>query len=198
MNIKEGRFAVKLARKAIEEWVINGERIKRPEKCEKIFLEKAGAFVTLHTYPQKDLRGCIGFPYPSMPLVDALIEAAIHATQDPRFPPLESNELDKIIVEVSILTPPERIVVSKPEEYLKKIKIGKDGLIIKMGLHSGLLLPQVATEYGWDVQTFLEHLCQKAFLPSDAWFSSKAQIFRFQAEIFSEKKPRGVIEKVKV
>ncbi|MEM5871630.1 MAG: TIGR00296 family protein [Candidatus Aenigmatarchaeota archaeon] len=195
MNLKDGEFAVKLARKAIEEWVKKGEKIDRPKNFDKKFLEKAGVFVTIHTYPEKLLRGCIGFPYPSFPLIDAIIEAAISSTQDPRFPPLDPSELNKIIVEVSILTPPKRIVVKKPEDYLKKIVIGRDGLIIKKGFNSGLLLPQVAIEYGWDVKTFLEHLCDKAFLPRDAWLSKDAQIFSFKAEIFGEREPSGKIER---
>jgi uncharacterized protein (TIGR00296 family) len=195
VNLKDGEFAVRLARRAVEEWATKGDRIARP-KCGRAFLVKSGVFVTLHTYPGRDLRGCIGFPYPYLPLADAIIEAAMSAAQDPRFPPFDRSELDKTIVEVSVLTPPEKIVAKTAEEYPKKIKIGRDGLIIKKGMHSGLLLPQVATEYGWDAKTFLEHLCDKAFLGRDAWFSKDAQLFCFRSAIFSEKKPRGQIERM--
>jgi uncharacterized protein (TIGR00296 family) len=194
MDRKQGEFAVKLARRAIEEWTRNGKRIDRP-KCGKEFLVKSGVFTTLHTYPERDLRGCIGFPYPHLRLVDAIIESALEATQDPRFPELGKEELGKIIVELSILTQPERLAARKPEEYPQKIRIGRDGLMIKMGMHSGLLLPQVPVEYGWDATTFLEHLCNKAFLPGDAWLSKEAQLFSFRSEIFSEKKPNGPVEK---
>lgn len=195
MNTKQGEFAVRLARKAIDEWVGKGERIERP-KCDKCFLVKSGVFTTLYTYPGRDLRGCIGFPSPVLPLVDGIIEAAISATQDPRFPSLDKSELDKIIIEVSILTKPEKISVKKPEEYTKKIRIGRDGLIIRRGMHSGLLLPQVPAEYKWDVKTFLGHLCMKAMLPSDAWCAIGTEIFTFRSGIFGEKKPNGSIEKM--
>ncbi|MCX6817773.1 MAG: TIGR00296 family protein [Candidatus Aenigmarchaeota archaeon] len=195
MNASQGEFAVKLARKALEAWTAKGEMVKRPDKISREFLDKSGVFTTLHTYPERELRGCIGFPTPVMPLVDAIIESAVSAAQDPRFPDLEKEELKKIIVEVSILTKPQKINAKKPEDYAKKIIIGRDGLIIRKGFHSGLLLPQVATEYGWDARTFLEHLCMKASLPSDAWLSPATEIFSFHSEIFSEKKPNGKIEK---
>lgn len=195
MNASHGEFAVKLARRALERWTTKSEMIRRPDKVSREFLEKSGVFTTLHTYPERELRGCIGFPTPVMPLVDAIIESAVSAAQDPRFPDLDKSELKKIIVEVSILTKPQTINAKKPEDYAKKIIIGRDGLIIRKGFHSGLLLPQVATEYGWDARTFLEHLCMKASLPADAWTSPGAEIFSFHSEIFSEKKPNGKIEK---
>jgi len=196
MDLKQGEFAVKFARRVIEAWVAEGKELGKPEKTPKDFLVKSGVFTTLYTYPERDLRGCIGLPYPHKPLIDALIEAAISATQDSRFIGLGKGELGKIIIEVSILTPPEKITASRPEDYPMEIKIGRDGLIIKKGMHSGLLLPQVPVEYGWDVKTFLEHLCNKAFLPSDAWLSRDAEIYSFRSEIFGEKKPRGRIEKM--
>lgn len=196
MNASQGEFAVKLARRALERWTTKGEMIGRPDKVSREFLEKSGVFTTLHTYPERELRGCIGFPTPVMPLVDAIIESAVSAAQDPRFPDLQKEELKKVIVEVSILTKPQKISVKNPDDYPKKIIIGRDGLIIRKGFHSGLLLPQVATEYGWDARTFLEHLCMKASLPSDAWSSPGTEIFSFHSEIFSEKRPGGKIEKI--
>ncbi|MFH1237467.1 MAG: TIGR00296 family protein [Candidatus Aenigmatarchaeota archaeon] len=195
MNASHGEFAVKLARKALEDWTRKGELSRRPDKVSREFLDKSGVFTTLHTYPERELRGCIGFPTPVMPLVDAIIESAVSAAQDPRFPDLDKSELKKIIVEVSILTKPQKINVKSPADYPKKIKIGRDGLIIRKGFHSGLLLPQVAVEYAWDAKTFLEHLCMKASLPADAWASPGAEIFSFHSDIFSEKRPSGKIEK---
>jgi uncharacterized protein (TIGR00296 family) len=194
MELKEGAFAVGLARKAIEEWVANREKIERPE-CGKRFLAKSGVFTTIYTYPERELRGCIGFPSPIMPLADAIIEAAVCAAEDPRFSPVGRSELDEIVVEVSVLTVPEKIVVQKPEDYPKKIKIGRDGLIIRKGSSSGLLLPQVPVEYDWDAETFLAHLCMKACLPAGAWKEKGASILCFRSEIFGEKKPRGAVEK---
>ena len=195
MDAKQGAFAVKLARRAIAEWVTKGNEIAPPE-CAKSFQQKSGAFTTLHTYPKRELRGCIGFPEPVMPLVEAIIGSAVCAAQDPRFEPLQASELEKVIVEVSILTPPEKVVVQSPAEYPKKIKIGRDGLIIRRGVYSGLLLPQVPVEYGWDAETFLEHLCMKASLPANAW-KEKCDIYSFRSEIFGEKKPNGPAAKIR-
>ncbi len=195
-NNEYGVFAVKLARNAIEEWVKNS-RVYRAGNVPDYFKKDCGAFVTINSYPANELRGCIGFPYPAQPLYRAIIDAAIEATHDPRFPPLKEDELSRITVEVSILTPPKRLTVKKPEEYVKKIKIGRDGLIIKYGFYSGLLLPQVAVEYGWDAKTFLQQLCFKAGLPADAWKSNMASIYTFQARIYREKKPRGEVEEVR-
>jgi hypothetical protein len=194
MNSNQGTFAVKLARKSIESWVLKGEKFAR-SKCAKSFLAKSGAFVTLYTYPERDLRGCIGFPEPVMPLADAIIEAAICASNDPRFPSLDRSELGRTVVEVSVLTPPGKISVKNPGEYPGRIKIGRDGLIIKKGACSGLLLPQVPVEYGWDAETYLRHLCEKACLPEGAWKDRGAELFCFRSEIFGEKTPNGAVKK---
>ncbi|MCQ6254072.1 TIGR00296 family protein [Methanocaldococcus sp.] len=195
LTLEEGTFAVKFARAVIENHLSGKELIvtNYPE----VFNEKRGCFCTLHTYPERELRGCIGIPEPILPLIKALEEAAISAaTKDPRFPPVTLEEMDYIVIEVSILTPPELIKVNHPREYLEKIKIGRDGLIIKYGIHSGLLLPQVPVEYGWDVVEYLAHLCLKAGLPPDMWLDENAKIYRFEAQIFEEVEPRGeVVEK---
>jgi len=195
MDLSEGKFAVNLARNTIESYVKTYKIPDIPKKYPKEFSKPSGVFTTIHTYPEKDLRGCIGYPYPEMPLIRALIYSAVEATRDPRFPPLTKDELDKIIIEVSILTKPKLIGIKKPEDYLKLIKIGEDGLIIKFGFQAGLLLPQVPVEYNWDVKTFLENLCYKAGLPKDAWKYEEAKIYKFQAEIFGEEKPYGRIKR---
>ncbi|MGV8086459.1 MAG: AmmeMemoRadiSam system protein A [Candidatus Woesearchaeota archaeon] len=143
-----------------------------------------GCFVTLHK--NNKLRGCIGFPKPILPLYEQIIAATKAAAfDDPRFDPLTKEELKNVIIEISILTKPELIKVKNPDEYLTSIIIGKDGLIIK-GKSSGLLLPQVATEYNFDVKQFLECLCEKANLDKDSWKNSENKIYKFHAEIFSE------------
>lgn len=192
IDTKDGEFAVKFARKTIELW-ISSRTTPQFHKTPEIFREKSGVFTTLHTYPGHELRGCIGIPYANKPLIQAIMESAVSVTMDPRFPKLGTDELDKVIIEVSILTKPEKISVKSPMEYLEKIKIGRDGLIIMSHSQSGLLLPQVPKEYGWNVRTFLEHLCAKAFLPPDAWKEKKAEIFRFRSEIFAEKEPGGMV-----
>ena len=202
-NIKDehGEFLVKLARKAIEEYVSKGNKISPPPDTPLLLKEKSGVFVTINKIvgKEEELRGCIGFILPVYPLVEATIDAAISAaTRDPRFPPLSVEELDKILVEVTILTPPELIEVNFPDEYLEKIRIGRDGLIIEYRGYSGTLLPQVPVEYGWDVKTFLEHLCWKAFLPKDCWRWSETKIYRYQGIIFKELNPRGRIVRVEL
>jgi uncharacterized protein (TIGR00296 family) len=190
-TIDEAKKLIEIARKSISYAFEN----KRYEVKERIFEEKKGIFVTLLTYPEKELRGCIGIPEPILPLKKAIVEAAISsAFNDPRFPPLEKEELNQIIIEISILTKPELIKVKNPKEYLNEIKIGRDGLIVKKGFFSGLLLPQVATEYKWSVEEFLSQTCMKAGLMPDAWLDKETKIFKFQAEVFCEKEPNGEIE----
>jgi len=195
LTLEEGTYAVKYARAVIENY-LKGKNIvvvNYPKKFNKY----RGVFVTLHTYPDRELRGCIGIPEPVMPLIEALREAAISAAvKDPRFPPVTVDEMDNIVVEVSILTPPKLIEVEEPLEYLDKIKIGRDGLIIEYGAHRGLLLPQVPVEQGWEVAEYLSNLCLKASLPPDAWLKYPVKIYSFQAQIFEEVSPRGqVVEK---
>ncbi|MDJ0270441.1 MAG: TIGR00296 family protein [Aigarchaeota archaeon] len=196
LSDRVGALLVRTAREAIELFLERGE-IMDAQNTEDILSEKRGVFVTLNTYPNMMLRGCIGFPYPIMPLMEAVIKAAISAAvNDPRFPPLTRGELDNVVVEVSVLTPPEEIAVSKPSELAKEIVIGRDGLIIESNEGSGLLLPQVAVEEGWDAEEFLTHLCIKAGLRPTYWLEGRATIKRFTAQIFAEKTPKGDVVEV--
>jgi len=163
-----------------------------------VFNEKHGAFVTIHTYPKYELRGCIGVPLSVMSLKEAIVEGATSATRDPRFPPLSPDELDNIVVEVTVLTEPELIRVDKPRDYLSEIEIGRDGLIVEQGFFKGLLLPQVPVEQGWDKEEFLSHTCMKAGLMPDAWFDKNTKIYRFSGQVFTEIKPRGEIKEKKI
>jgi uncharacterized protein (TIGR00296 family) len=189
----EGELAVRLARKAIEECLENGIKIK-PENLPKIFNEKRGVFVTLHVKKySKELRGCIGRPYPILPLGEAIIVSAINAARDdPRFNPVKPDEIDDLIIEVTVLTVPKRIK-SKPKNLPDKIIIGKDGLMVAMGAYSGLLLPQVAVEHGFDAIEFLCQTCMKAGLVPDAWFNG-AEVYSFEGQIFEEIEPGGEIK----
>ncbi|MEM2933282.1 MAG: TIGR00296 family protein [Candidatus Pacearchaeota archaeon] len=181
---EQGRKLLKLARKAIETR-FSGKKLEY-EKEKKEFKEPRGVFVTLTK--NGNLRGCIGFPYPVKPLAEAVIEAAEAAAfQDPRFKPLGEKELDKIKIEISVLTTPQEIN-AKGLDILKEIEIGKDGLIVQFSGFSGLLLPQVALEHKWNVLQFLEATCNKAGLPNNAWLHPRAHIYKFQAQIFSEEK----------
>ncbi len=140
--------------------------------------ENRGAFVTVKRRGQ--LRGCIGYIEGKGPVyktVEEMAEAA--AFRDPRFPPVNEKELPELEYEISVLTPFRKI------KDVSEIEVGKHGILIKKGMYySGLLLPQVATEYGWDRQTFLEHTCEKAGLPRDAWKSKDAEIYIFSADVF--------------
>jgi len=182
INKEDKTSLLKVARDAIKSYF--SKQDIDTKKVEK-FSEKQGVFVTLEKGSQ--LRGCIGYPEPVLPLYKAIIEAACSsAFSDPRFTPVQESELDEIKIEISVLTKPEEIKVKKPEEYLKKIKIGEDGLIIRSNFGSGLLLPQVFTEYKCNPEQALEMLCQKAGLPLDAWKNLDNKIYKFQAEIFHE------------
>jgi len=182
---------VKLARRTLE-YYFNDRELKIRETS---FKEKRGAFVSIHSFPDHELRGCIGYTEPIFSLGETVQKASLSAAfQDSRFPPLTEDELNKVVFEVSVLTVPKIIKVKNPKKYLKKIEIGKDGLIIECGtLHKGLLLPQVPVQYNWDAETYLEHLCMKAGLLVDTWLDSRTKIYKFQAQIFTEKEPNGVI-----
>lgn len=196
-SLEEGIFLVRLARESIEKYLEEGKTISPPKNAPEKLKQKAGIFVTLEAYPDKNLRGCIGYPEPIMPLIDAVIKAGISsATQDPRFTPLQAGEMEKIIVEVSVLTPPELIRVKSPKEYPKKIEIGRDGLIVEKGFYKGLLLPQVPVDEGWDAEEFLSYTCMKAGMMADCWYEEDAKIYKFEGRIFSEVEPKGeVIER---
>ncbi|MFQ5888362.1 MAG: TIGR00296 family protein [Candidatus Hydrothermarchaeales archaeon] len=194
-TIEEGRFLVGLAREAISEYLRTGETLKLPEDIPEKLKAKAGVFVTLNTYPEGDLRGCIGFPGPIMPLYEATVKAAISsATRDPRFRPVTTEEFDNIKVEVSVLTPPKLIEVEKPQDYPSKIEIGRDGLIVEEGVFRGLLLPQVPVEQGWNKEEFLSGTCMKAGLMPDCWCDDETKIYKFEGKIFSETKPKDDVE----
>lgn len=189
ISAEQGAYLVSLARRAIDGYFSTGKRIA-PDKSGGALSEKRGVFVTLESYPSHELRGCIGYPMPIKELAPAVVDSALSAAfEDPRFSPLEKSELGKITIEVSVLSVPEEIRVKSAEEYLKKIKVGRDGLIINYGYSSGLLLPQVPIEWNWDEREFLSHLCEKAGLPREMWRSPSVKISRFEGKIFCEKQP---------
>jgi len=190
----DGERAVKAARTVVEGCVKDGEI--PPVDLPKSFEKDGGVFVTLKTYPDLDLRGCIGYPEPVAPLRDAIVDSAISAaTRDPRFYPVRKEELSALVVEVSLLTPPEKISVKDPSELPGKVIVGEDGLIAERGRYRGLLLPQVPVELGWDAQEFLMQTCCKAGLEPEVWKSPGTTFYKFQAEIFHEEKPNGNIRR---
>jgi len=197
LTLEEGSFLVRLARKAVSEYLRNRKITAVPKDVSPKLMERCGVFVTLSTLHQgkKGLRGCIGFPYPTTPLTRAVIESAINsATQDPRFSPVSLNELDEVVFEVSILTPPQLVRVDKPVGYPSKIKVGRDGLIVERSYCKGLLLPQVPIEWNWEEEEFLCQCCMKAGLSPDCWLLEGTKIYKFQAIIFEEVSPKGDVE----
>jgi AmmeMemoRadiSam system protein A len=183
LNEEQKKKLLHLARRSIEEYLKKRSLPKvdyTNEFSDEVFKQKCGAFVTLHKHGS--LRGCIGYVKGIKTIPEAVVDMAKAAAfEDPRFEPLKSNELEEIDIEISVLTPIE------PVKDISEIVIGRDGLIISSGFRAGLLLPQVATEYGWDVQTFLQHTCYKAGLPADAWKWDNTKIEKFSAIVFGEK-----------
>jgi AmmeMemoRadiSam system protein B/AmmeMemoRadiSam system protein A len=173
---EEKKALLDLARKIIET-KCRRERAPEPEAQSPTFNEPRGAFVTIRK--QGRLRGCIGQIHARQPLVKTVAEMAVAAAfDDPRFPPLRREELKDIDIEISVLTPLRRIT------DVGEIQVGTHGIYLRRGGYSGLLLPQVATEWGWDRNTFLEHTCEKAHLPKDAWKDKDTEIYIFSADVF--------------
>ena len=164
------------ARRAAAEALAGGR--PAPPSAEGVFSLRAGVFVSWHLGGA--LRGCIGQPSGDRPLGETVGRCAIAAaTEDPRFPPVTAAELDTCDLEISVLGP--MTPVGQPAEIL----VGRHGLLVEQHGRRGLLLPQVATEHGWDRETLLAHTCMKAGLPRDAW-KTGARLFRFEAEVFGE------------
>jgi AmmeMemoRadiSam system protein A len=179
MLTKEERGSLlKLARDTI------GARLGKNEPSDfspgtSVLSEPRGAFVTLHKHGA--LRGCIGYVEAIKPLYQTVREMALAAAfQDPRFESLSGEEFDQIDIEISVMSPIKKI------SSIDEIEVGKHGLIMKSGFNQGLLLPQVATEQGWDKETFLSHTCNKAGMYGDCWKKPETEIFIFSAEVFSE------------
>jgi AmmeMemoRadiSam system protein A len=179
LNREERDSLLDLARSTIEDKLHN----RRAEEYRPISAkleEPCGAFVTLHK--GGTLRGCIGLVQASKPLYKSVREMARAAAfEDPRFPPLRPEEYDEIDIEISVMSPLKRI------RDVAEIEVGTHGILMKQGYRQGLLLPQVATEQGWNRNKFLEQTCFKAGLMGDCWESEDTEIYIFSAEVFGEK-----------
>jgi uncharacterized protein len=179
----DGKTLLLLARDAIKNSLKDID-IAISDDIKNKFGHPQGCFVTIHK--KGKLRGCIGYPEPVYPLYKALTNAAMAAAfEDPRFPPLREAEYPDIALEISVLTVPEQLIAS-PSDLPKKIVIGKHGLIIRTEYSSGLLLPQVATEWKMNPKDFLDAVAEKAGLSADEWMDADSKIFTFEAQIFSE------------
>lgn len=174
---QEKSALLQIARRSLVETIVNARRWQ-PDAQSGLLVERRGAFVTLHL--RGKLRGCVGQVEAQKSLADTVARCAIAAAlEDDRFDPVQPDEVPRVNIEISVLSPPKPI---KPNE----IVIGTHGLIVERGAFRGLLLPQVATERHWKAEKFLTETCLKAGLPGDAWKSDKTQVFGFTAEVFSE------------
>lgn len=191
ISLEEGILLTSIARRAIEHYVRYGKTIDLPEGVPSKLFRPGMAFVTIDRVSEssKELRGCIGFLQPVSPLINTVINAAIAAaTEDPRFPPLSEDEIDKIVIEVSILSLPT------PVKSVNNIVIGRHGIIVHRGWNTGTLLPQVPIDYCWDSETFIAEGCIKAGLEPDCWLDDKTKIYVYEALVFYEETPRGTIK----
>jgi uncharacterized protein (TIGR00296 family) len=197
ISLDEGVFLVKLARKAIEKIVVDGETLKPPPDAPEKFKRPGMTFTTIETYLGEkltSLRGCIGFLTPVYSLLESTIYSAIEAaTGDPRFPPVAAWELDKILVEVTVLSTPTPIIVSNRKLLPRLIKVGKHGLVVEKGFYKGTLLPVVPVEYCWESEEFLSETCVKAGLRPDCWLDASTRIYYYEGRVFKEKTPKGDI-----
>lgn len=199
ISLEDGKAAVVLARETLDAHVSGAVAKPRPFSPDA-FSEQRGVFVTINVASasvEERLRGCIGFPLPVKKLGEAIREATMAAaSEDPRFPPVAKSELDSVVIEVSILTRPKAIEVSHPQDLPSRVRIGTDGLIVSRSYLSGLLLPQVATEFNLDQAEFLSQACLKAGLSPDSWLDKETKVQVFQAEVFAESNPRGKVIRV--
>ncbi|MFB6133439.1 MAG: AmmeMemoRadiSam system protein A [Halanaeroarchaeum sp.] len=194
VDARDGERAVRYAQTVLSATVGTGSIPDPPEDAGALSGER-GAFVTLEK--DESLRGCIGRPYPRQPAVEAVRQATIDAaTTDPRFPAVSPPELNEISIEVSLLTRPVPVSGSG-EGVPESISVGRDGLIVRSDGKSGLLLPQVPGDHGWDVETFLTQTCRKAGLPGDCWRDESSSVERFRAQVFAETRPNGPIEAIR-
>jgi len=196
LTLREGAILVTTAREAITNYIEKKVVIKPPSSNQHLE-RKSGVFVTLNMYKTHTLRGCIGFPYPDQPLIEATVKAAIYAaTEDPRFEPVPIEEFkSSIVIELTALTPPQSLKAAVRKELPELIEIGRHGLIVEGMRSSGLLLPQVAVEWQWDGADFLTNCCLKAGLPPDSWLLNEITVKVFEGEIFEETEPAGEVKK---
>jgi uncharacterized protein (TIGR00296 family) len=174
-----GNQALTAARATLQTFLAE-KKIPAVDLAAPEFSQHCGVFVTLKKHG--DLRGCIGLIKGIRPLKDALPEMAVAAAvEDPRFPPVTLAELNSISIEISVLSPLQQV------KTIDEITIGRDGLLLQKGRNSGLLLPQVAVEWQWNVEEFLHHLCMKAGLPPGSHLTPDAKLYKFTAQIFTEK-----------
>ena len=178
LNAKEKQILLKIARQAVTQAVLTGKDYIEPRE-EKALNQRNGCFVTIKQNGK--LRGCIGNFQSELPLFREVAHMALaSATRDPRFYPMKEADLDNFTIEISVLSP------LRKANSTGEIEVGRHGIYIEKGFYRGVLLPQVATEHGWDRDTFLRQTCLKAGLPTNAWEADDAEIYLFSAQVFGE------------
>lgn len=181
LTANEKTTLLSIARKAIEAHVRTGDDYNEPRE-EMALNVRSGCFVTIKQNGR--LRGCIGNFQSEVPLFREVADIAVaSATKDPRFYPMKEDDLGNFSLEISVLSPLQKI------EEIAEIEVGKHGIYLEKGFYRGVLLPQVAVEHRWDRETFLKQTCLKAGLPTDSWQSEDAEIYVFSAQIFGEQTP---------
>ncbi|MBE0500631.1 MAG: AmmeMemoRadiSam system protein A [Desulfuromonadales bacterium] len=179
LNSKEKQILLEIARKAITAAVHKEDTAPEPKE-ESALNMRNGCFVTIKK--NSELRGCIGNFQSDLPLFkEVAAMAAASACKDPRFYPLQADELENISIDISVLSPLEKI------DTIEAIEVGRHGIYLEKGYYRGVLLPQVATEHNWDRETFLKQTCLKAGLPIDSWEAEETDIYIFSAEVFSDR-----------
>ena len=196
LKLGEGRALVGYAREVIEGHFID-EIPQPPQEFSDIFTENVGVYARLLIYPTRQLRGTFGYSEGLMPLWESIKEVAtIAAFNNNRFIPLRESELKTTTVELSILSELELIKVESIDEYRKKIRVGRDGLVVEKGLAKGILLPQIAVERKWTPDEFMSRTCMRADLDPFIYVNPATKIYKFSAQIFSEVEPKGKINKI--
>ena len=180
LNDREQALLLKIARDAVLSY-LSGRAPSYPPITDGPLTGSYGVFVSLHE--KSELRGCIGNVHSTKPLYRSVAEAAVSAAVgDPRFTPLTVLEMPRVDFEISVLSPMTKV------DDVASVEVGRDGLMISRGGARGLLLPQVASSYGWDRERFLAETCRKAGLKPGAWKDGDTTIFRFTAYVFGEGK----------
>ncbi|OSS41926.1 putative ACR [Desulfurella amilsii] len=194
-SLEEGKFLVKLARQSVEYFLKNKKYLPIPHTYPENLNKTVGIFITLSTFPGENLRGCIGYPYAFGPLIELCVSASTKAAcEDPRFECVSTKELDNIVFEVTILSP--MILLDQNKPFEEQIEIGRDGLLVTCDTYgkSGLLLPQVAVEWGFDKKKFLKEVCRKASLNDNCINDRNCKFYRFESQIFKEVSPNSDIK----
>ena len=180
LNAHEKQVLLEIARQAVRKGVLSGEEYVEPRE-EKTLNRRNGCFVTIRQSGK--LRGCIGNFQSELPLFREVARMALaSATRDPRFYPMKEVDLDSFTIEISVLS------LLRKVDSVEEIEVGRHGIYIEKGYCRGVLLPQVATEHGWDRLTFLRQTCVKAGLPTEAWEADDAEIYVFSAQVFGEER----------